>query len=66
MRWTVDEPQDFALVEKIYERLYPQHPNFTMEDILTLFREDETLAHINQGIMRNEGLKKSIAAEKVL
>ena len=66
MRWTVDEPQDFALIEKIYERFYPQHPVFTMEDILTLFREDETLAHINQGIMRNEGLKKSIAAEKVL
>jgi len=37
-----------------------------MKDILTLFREDETLTHINQGIMRNEGLKKSIAAEKVL
>ena len=66
MRWTVDEPQDFALIEKIYERLYPQHPDFAMEDILTLFRGDETLAHINQGIMRNEGLKKSIAAEKVL
>ncbi len=66
MRWTVDEPQDFALIEKIYERLYPQYPDFTMEDILTLFREDETLAHINQGIMRNEGLKKSIADERVL
>lgn len=66
MRWTVDEPQDFALIEKIYERLYPQHPDFAMEDILTLFCGDETLAHINQGIMRNEGLKKSIAAEKVL
>lgn len=36
LRWTVDKPEDFAFVERVYERLYPQNPGFTTEDILAL------------------------------
>jgi len=33
-RWTVDTPEDFAFVTRVYEDLYPRNPAFTTEDIL--------------------------------
>ena len=35
-RWTVDTPDDFAFVERVYEALYSARPAFTTEDILAL------------------------------
>jgi len=37
-RWTVDTIEDFELVNKIIEHLYPQNPQFSLEDILGLFK----------------------------
>lgn len=34
LRWTVDRPEDFDLVERIYRELYPVNPSFSTEDIL--------------------------------
>ena len=66
LRWTVDEPCDFALVEAIYEQLYSSNPDFSMQDILVLLDEKPELRLINQGIVRNEGLQKSIAEDELL
>src|SRR6185312_11334801 len=33
-RWTVDTPEDFAFVTRVYEALYPANPAFTSEDVL--------------------------------
>ncbi len=63
MRWTVDEPQDFELVRRIYEALYPQNPAFTTPDILELLAAQPELLQVNQGIRRNEGLERSLAAD---
>lgn len=35
-RWTVDTPADFEFVTRVYERLYPNNPAFTTEDVLGL------------------------------
>jgi spore coat polysaccharide biosynthesis protein SpsF len=35
-RWTVDTPEDFAFVERVYARLYADNPAFTTRDVLTL------------------------------
>jgi spore coat polysaccharide biosynthesis protein SpsF len=35
-RWTVDTPEDFELIKKIIEELYPQNPHFSIDDILDL------------------------------
>ncbi|MDR3511221.1 MAG: glycosyltransferase family protein [Caulobacteraceae bacterium] len=43
LRWTVDRPDDFAFVTRVYETLYPAKPAFTTNDILDLgwtFRSD--------------------------
>lgn len=36
VRWTVDTPEDFAFVSRVYEALYPTHPTFLQEDIRAL------------------------------
>lgn len=46
-RWTVDTREDFALIRRIIESLYPRNPEFRMEDILELFDCDPELLLIN-------------------
>lgn len=60
MRWTVDEPADFEFVRQVYEALYPTNPAFTTAEILKLLQKRPELMQINQGIDRNEGLRRSI------
>lgn len=66
LRWTVDEPRDFAFVEAVYTELFPRNNDFAMQDILALLDEKPALRAINQGILRNEGLQKSIAEDALL
>jgi spore coat polysaccharide biosynthesis protein SpsF len=35
-RWTVDTPEDFEFVSRVYYMLYPTRPRFTQDDILGL------------------------------
>ncbi len=63
-RWTVDEPEDFALVEKIYQNLYKENPLFLTNDILNLLQEKSWLTNINSRFVRNEGLEKSLKEDK--
>lgn len=63
-RWTVDEPEDFVLIEKIYQNLYPTDPQFLTQDILNLLKKNPKLIKINTGIIRNEGLLKSLGSDK--
>ncbi len=64
LRWTVDEPEDLALVMRIYEALYPKDPAFSMEDILVLLERDPSLMKINTRFPRNEGLQRSIEKDR--
>ena len=60
MRWTVDEPADFAFVSAVYQRLYPQNPDFSSENIYRLLKEEPELLQLNGGIGRNVGLQRSL------
>jgi spore coat polysaccharide biosynthesis protein SpsF len=62
LRWTVDEARDYEFVSEVYEALYPDKPAFTTEDILTLMRDRPELKQLNEGINRNEGLRRSMDA----
>jgi spore coat polysaccharide biosynthesis protein SpsF len=39
LRWTVDTPEDYAFVCRVYDALYAANPAFTSQDILRLSRE---------------------------
>src|SRR5262249_3110165 len=63
LRWTVDEPEDYEFVRRVYEALYPSKPDFTTDDILDLMRSNPTLRSMNSKFVRNEGMLKSLAAD---
>jgi spore coat polysaccharide biosynthesis protein SpsF len=63
-RWTVDNPEDFELVQQIYEALYPANPDFTTADVLALLSRHPEWLELNAGLIRNEGLAKSLKQEK--
>jgi spore coat polysaccharide biosynthesis protein SpsF (cytidylyltransferase family) len=65
LRWTVDEQEDFDLVSRIYESLYPENPEFTTNDILSLLNRNPLLLQINSHIKCNEGYKKSLEADRI-
>lgn len=64
LRLTVDNKEDLALARKIFQLLYEENNNFTLEDILKLFENQPDLFAVNQHIQRNEGYTKSIEYEK--
>jgi spore coat polysaccharide biosynthesis protein SpsF len=59
LRWTVDEPEDFELVERIYQALYPQNRAFASTDILALLQRHPEIV-TNTGIPRNQGYLESL------
>ncbi|OHB70604.1 MAG: acylneuraminate cytidylyltransferase [Planctomycetes bacterium RBG_16_43_13] len=46
-RWTVDTPEDFELIKKILENLYPVNPKFSLEDVLNLLKSYPEWSNIN-------------------
>jgi len=55
-RWTVDQPEDFTLVDKIYQHLYPTNPDFALAEILKLIEQQPELTKINAQHQRNLSL----------
>lgn len=53
LRLTVDTEQDFALAEKIYQKLSPHGEMFYLDDILSLFDKESELQNINKGVKRS-------------
>ena len=49
-RWTLDTPEDWALIEAIYTRLYPTNPLFSTADILALLAREPQLVALNAHI----------------
>jgi spore coat polysaccharide biosynthesis protein SpsF len=55
LRLTVDTPEDFELVSKLIERLYPKKPEFTMDDLVRTLTEDHPeWVQINAGVKQRE------------
>ncbi|MDP1682595.1 MAG: aminotransferase class III-fold pyridoxal phosphate-dependent enzyme [Burkholderiales bacterium] len=53
-RWTVDEPEDFDVVEKIFEHFAPRH-DFGWREVLALQRGHPEWFEANRHLIRNEG-----------
>lgn len=54
LRWTVDEPADFAVIEKVFQYFHPR-TDFTWSEVLQLQYQRSDIFNINQNIVRNEG-----------
>ena len=64
LRWTVDQPEDFAMVEAVYNALYPGKADFTTTDVLSFLAEHPEVANLNADITRNEGYLLSLAKDR--
>ena len=63
-RWTLDEPRDLAFLQAVFERLQRLGGKpFLAGEILDLLNREPELLSANKGIVRNEGLIKSISAD---
>ena len=60
LRWTVDEPADYAFTKRIFETLYPTNPRFGWLDVLALLTREPDLLTYNGDILRNEGYLKAL------
>lgn len=54
LRWTVDEPADFAVIEKIFQYFLPR-TDFAWSEVLNLQQQQPEIFNINQHLTRNEG-----------
>ncbi len=63
-RWTLDNAEDYALIQAIYKALYNKNHFFGMNDILAFLEQQPQLGRINQHIRRNEGYIKSLQDDK--
>ncbi len=67
-RWTVDEPEDFEVVSKIYGHFLTTDlgEDFGYKDILDFMKNHPEIAEINRQYTRNEGLEKSIREDHIV
>lgn len=63
-RWTLDETEDYQLINIIYEKLYQPDKIFTTKDVLSLLKDNPQLCAINNKYFRNEGYLKSLEKDK--
>jgi spore coat polysaccharide biosynthesis protein SpsF len=61
LRLCVDTNEDFELVTRIFEALYPQNPNFGFREIYKLFQECPELKKINARVRQTKILKRQTA-----
>lgn len=65
MRWTLDEDEDYELINRIYSHFLNDHKeDFITEDILKYMQDNPELWFINMNYARNEGLAKSLRDDK--
>jgi glutamate-1-semialdehyde 2,1-aminomutase len=53
-RWTVDEPADFAVIERIFEHFHPRR-DFSWLEVAALQRTHPDIFIANRHLIRNEG-----------
>lgn len=53
-RLSVDTPEDFAVVNKVYQALYPTNPYFTAKDVIKFLDEHPEIAYFNDHIVQKQ------------
>jgi spore coat polysaccharide biosynthesis protein SpsF len=50
LRLTLDTPEDYRLIGRIFDSLWPENPYFGLDDVLRLLREQPHLLELNRSI----------------
>lgn len=66
-RWTIDEPEDYLFIKKIYEHFYKLgREDFDSKDILLYLDKNPEIRDMNRGFIRNEGLLISLKNDRIV
>jgi len=65
-RWTLDTEKDYRFLSALYDELGGEDECFGMEAILDLLAKRQDLLALNSGIVRNEGLLKSLREDRTM
>jgi spore coat polysaccharide biosynthesis protein SpsF len=49
-RWTVDTPEDFELIRRIFEAIYPTNSKFRLKDVLQILARHPEWSELNAGV----------------
>lgn len=60
LRWTLDNYEDYLLLENIYNSLYQENTYMSWEKVLSFVNKNKELNKINSHIKRDEGYIKSL------
>ena len=66
-RWTIDTEEDYKFLQEVFKRLPAQNQgqsSITMKDVLEILSKEPQLEEINNSIIRNQGLIKSLAEDR--
>lgn len=63
-RWTVDTPEDYELVRRLFDHLMPTRPNFTQSDVLALLEAHPDWTAINQHIQQKSATESQNTKER--
>jgi spore coat polysaccharide biosynthesis protein SpsF (cytidylyltransferase family) len=67
MRWTLDEDKDLIFIKRVYKYFIDIGKDyFSMKEIIEYLNNNPEVETINSGIVRNEGLLKSLKNDKVV
>lgn len=64
-RWTLDEPEDLEVIRAVYKHFSPR-TDFSMKEIYHFLQGHPEIRELNQKYIRNEGLIKSLAEDRVV
>lgn len=53
-RWTVDTSEDFELIRRILEEIYPNNPKFRMNDVLQVLAQHPDWSEINADVAQKK------------
>jgi len=56
-RWTLDYPEDYAFIKRIYEELYRPEKIFHMEDVLDLLKRKPEISALNSNRLQDNSFK---------
>jgi len=63
-RITVDYPEDFEVVKKVFENLYNIKNNFDIKDIVNFLKQNKKISMIQKKFKRNASWEKSFLEDK--
>lgn len=66
LRLTVDYPEDFQCISRIYEQLHPNNHQFALEDILKLLNEKPELRRINAHCIQNNAMLEAMKKDDLM